>query len=85
MDKLRIGISACLVGHEFRYNGGHLSDGFINGALAPYVDWVTVCPEVEVGMGVPREEVRLVGDQAAPRAGGGGRARFLARRSAQPG
>ena len=66
-DRLRIGISACLVGHEVRYNGGHLSDGFINGALAPYVDWVTVCPEVEVGMGVPREEVRLVANPAAPR------------------
>lgn len=58
--KLRIGVSACLVGHEVRYNGGHLRDSGL-ASLTPYVEWVTVCPEVESGMGVPREEVNLIG------------------------
>ena len=64
--RLRIGVSSCLIGNNVRYNGGHLSDGFINNALEKYVEWVPVCPEVEAGMGVPREEVRLVGTAENP-------------------
>ncbi len=64
--RLRIGISSCLIGNNVRYNGGHLSDSFINNALERYVEWVPVCPEVEAGMGVPREEVRLVGTAENP-------------------
>jgi uncharacterized protein YbgA (DUF1722 family)/uncharacterized protein YbbK (DUF523 family) len=64
---VRLGISACLAGEEVRYNGGHLSDSFLMGTLANYVEWVTVCPEFEVGMGVPREEIRLVGSPDQPR------------------
>jgi uncharacterized protein YbbK (DUF523 family)/uncharacterized protein YbgA (DUF1722 family) len=57
---LRIGISTCLLGEEVRWDGGHKRDRFLTDVLAPYVEWVPVCPEVEVGMGTPREPVRLV-------------------------
>lgn len=59
--RLRIGISSCLLGDEVRFDGGHKRDQFLTQTLAPYVEWVRVCPEVEVGMGVPREPLRLVG------------------------
>jgi uncharacterized protein YbgA (DUF1722 family)/uncharacterized protein YbbK (DUF523 family) len=64
---VRLGISSCLAGEAVRYNGGHLSDSFLMGTLADHVEWVTVCPEFEVGMGVPREEIRLVGSPDDPR------------------
>jgi uncharacterized protein YbgA (DUF1722 family)/uncharacterized protein YbbK (DUF523 family) len=60
MTRLRIGISSCLLGDEVRFDGGHKRDAFLTQVLAPYVEWVRVCPEVEVGMGVPRETLRLV-------------------------
>lgn len=60
MSLLRIGISSCLLGDEVRFDGGHKRDLFLTKTLAPYVEWVRVCPEVEVGMGVPREPLRLV-------------------------
>jgi uncharacterized protein YbgA (DUF1722 family)/uncharacterized protein YbbK (DUF523 family) len=60
MTPLRIGISSCLLGDEVRFDGGHKRDAFLTDILAPFVEWVRVCPEVEVGMGVPRETVRLV-------------------------
>src|ERR1700681_2961844 len=57
--KVRIGISSCLLGQEVRYNGGHKRDDFLVGTLGPFVEWVAVCPEVEMGMGVPRPAIRL--------------------------
>ena len=60
MKPLRIGISSCLLGDEVRFDGGHKRDPFLTGTLGPFVEWVRVCPEVEVGMGVPRETLRLV-------------------------
>ena len=62
MKKLRIGISSCLLGDEVRFDGGHKRDMPLIEAFEPYVEWVRVCPEVESGMGVPREPVRLVRD-----------------------
>jgi len=59
-DQVRIGVSACLLGREVRFDGGHKRDRFLTDILAPFVEWVPVCPELEVGMGVPREPVRLV-------------------------
>lgn len=64
---VRLGISSCLLGEEVRYNGGHVKDDFLVNTLGQYVQWVPVCPEVEMGMGVPRENVRLVGDAEDPR------------------
>jgi len=60
MKPLRIGISSCLLGDQVRFDGGHKRDAFLSGTLAPFVEWVRVCPEVEVGMGVPRETLRLI-------------------------
>jgi uncharacterized protein YbgA (DUF1722 family)/uncharacterized protein YbbK (DUF523 family) len=57
---IRIGVSACLLGAEVRFDGQHKRDRFLTDELAPFVEWVSVCPEVEVGMGIPREAVRLV-------------------------
>lgn len=57
---LRIGVSSCLLGVQVRFDGQHKREPFCVEDLAPYVSWVSVCPEVEVGMGVPREPVRLV-------------------------
>ncbi len=64
---LRLGISTCLLGENVRYDGGHKLDRFLAHTLGEYVEWVPVCPEVETGMSVPREALRLVGDPQAPR------------------
>src|SRR5262245_32274649 len=66
-DTIRLGVSACLLGARVRYDGGHKRDAFLTGTLGPFVDWVPVCPELEIGLGVPRATLRLVGDQEAPR------------------
>ena len=64
---IRIGISSCLIGQEVRYDGGHRrSDDIVDG-LGRRVTFVPVCPEVESGMGVPRETLHLIGDPEAPR------------------
>jgi uncharacterized protein YbgA (DUF1722 family)/uncharacterized protein YbbK (DUF523 family) len=62
--RIRIGVSACLLGAKVRFDGQHKRDRFLVDELGPLVEWVSVCPEVEVGMGVPRESVRLVVDRA---------------------
>lgn len=64
---LRLGISRCLLGDEVRFDGGHKRDNFLTDVLGPYVEWIPVCPEVEAGLGTPREAMRLVGDPAHPR------------------
>ena len=63
----KIGISACLLGQEVRFDGGHKRDLFLADLFGKFVAWVAICPEVEVGMGVPRETLRLVGAPAQPR------------------
>jgi len=55
----RVGVSSCLLGEEVRFNGGHKRYRFLTDDLAPYVDWVPYCPEVEIGLGTPREPIRL--------------------------
>lgn len=64
---LKIGISQCLLGAEVRYDGGHKRNSFIVDLLGPYFSWVPVCPEVEAGMGVPREAVSLRSSEGGPR------------------
>lgn len=64
---LRLGISRCLLGDEVRFDGGHKRDSFLTEVLGNYVEWVPVCPEVEAGLGTPRESMRLVGDPRHPR------------------
>jgi uncharacterized protein YbgA (DUF1722 family)/uncharacterized protein YbbK (DUF523 family) len=65
--KLRLGISTCLLGEPVRYDGGHKRDPYLVHDLGRYVEWVPVCPEVECGLPVPRESMRLVGDAQHPR------------------
>lgn len=56
----RIGISRCLLGDEVRYDGGHKRDALLLSTLGALVEWVSICPEVEAGMGTPREAIDLV-------------------------
>jgi len=58
--KPRVGVSRCLLGDEVRYDGGHKRAAVLLDRLGPHVEWVPVCPEVEAGMGTPREPVHLV-------------------------
>ena len=69
-DKPRIGISACLLGAEVRYNGGHKESRLCSQVLGEHFDFVPLCPEVAIGLGTPRQPIRLVGDPEAPRAVG---------------
>ena len=62
MEKIKLGISSCLLGKKVRYDGGHKLDPFLTDTLGHYVEWVSVCPEVECGLPVPREAMRLVGN-----------------------
>ena len=64
---IRLGISRCLLRDEVRFDGGHKRDRFLADTLSRYVEWVPVCPEVEVGMGIPLEPIRLVGAADSPR------------------
>ena len=57
---IRIGISSCLLGERVRYDGGHKRAGYLVETLGRFVEWVGVCPEVEMGLGTPRETLRLV-------------------------
>ena len=67
MEKIRIGISRCLLGDKVRYDGGHKHDRYITDTLGQYFEWVPVCPEVEYGLPIPREAMRLVGNPDSPR------------------
>jgi uncharacterized protein YbgA (DUF1722 family)/uncharacterized protein YbbK (DUF523 family) len=66
-SKLKIGISSCLLGMNVRYDGGHKKDDFIINILGESADLIPVCPELEAGFGVPREEVRMVGSVYSPK------------------
>jgi uncharacterized protein YbgA (DUF1722 family)/uncharacterized protein YbbK (DUF523 family) len=66
-DRINIGISTCLTGENVRWNGGHARDRYLTDTLGLYVNYVPVCPEVECGMGVPRETLHLEGDPDNPR------------------
>jgi uncharacterized protein YbgA (DUF1722 family)/uncharacterized protein YbbK (DUF523 family) len=61
----RIGISSCLLGQKVRYDGGHKRDSFLVDTFGQFVEWVAVCPEVELGLGTPRDSLRLVQPAAA--------------------
>lgn len=66
IDRIRLGISTCLLGENVRYDGGHKRNRFLIETLGAYVDWMSVCPEVEMGLSTPRPPIRL------ERAEGGG-------------
>ena len=54
-----MGVSSCLLGEEVRFNGGHKRHRFLTDSLDPHVDWVPYCPEIQIGLGTPREAIRL--------------------------
>jgi len=58
-EPIRIGISSCLLGEEVRFDGGHKRDSFLVDTFGRWVEWVPVCPEVEIGLGTPRPTMRL--------------------------
>ena len=58
-EEIRIGISSCLLGEQVRYDGGHKHDRFITDTMGRFVTFVSVCPEMEIGLGTPRETLRL--------------------------
>jgi uncharacterized protein YbgA (DUF1722 family)/uncharacterized protein YbbK (DUF523 family) len=66
-DKIRLGISTCLLGENVRYDGGHKRDRFIIETLGQFVEFVPVCPEVECGLPIPRESMHLMGNPESPR------------------
>jgi uncharacterized protein YbgA (DUF1722 family)/uncharacterized protein YbbK (DUF523 family) len=67
MEKIKLGISTCLLGENVRYDGGHKLDRFLMDTLRQYVEYIPVCPEVECGLGVPRESMHLEGNPESPR------------------
>ena len=67
-SKIAIGISSCLLGEEVRFDGGHKRDAYINGTLNQCFEFVPVCPEVAIGLGTPRQPIRLVSTAAGVRA-----------------
>jgi len=67
---IRLGISSCLLGEQVRFDGGHKRDTFINEALGKFFEFIPVCPEVAIGLGIPRPPIRLIGDPDSPRAVG---------------
>jgi uncharacterized protein YbgA (DUF1722 family)/uncharacterized protein YbbK (DUF523 family) len=68
--RVKVGVSSCLLGQEVRYDGGHKRNGFVAVTLARFVDYVPLCPEVAIGLGIPRPTIRLVGDPLRPSAVG---------------
>jgi len=67
LTKIKLGISACLLGEKVRFDGGHKLDCFITETLGKFVEFVPVCPEVECGLGIPREAMHLVAAPDGPR------------------
>lgn len=66
--KPKIAISACLLGAQVRYNAGHKESRLCSQALSEHFEFVSLCPEVAIGLGIPREPIRLVGDPSQPQA-----------------
>ncbi|NRA46157.1 MAG: DUF1722 domain-containing protein [Oligoflexales bacterium] len=65
-SKIKIGTSSCLLGQKVRFDGQHKYHWYINEILGKYFEYVPICPEAEVGMGIPRKTVRLVGPLKNP-------------------
>ncbi len=66
-EKICIGVSSCLLGEEVRWNGEHKQHRYTKDILGRFFTWIPICPEMEVGMGVPRETVSLYGDPENPK------------------
>jgi len=66
-NKIRVGVSACLLGARVRFDGGHKRNRYVDEVLRDYFEFVPFCPEVAIGLGTPRQPIRLVGAQGSPR------------------
>ena len=66
--RIRLAVSSCLLGEKVRFDGGHKRNTYMTEALAAYFYWVPMCPEMAIGMGVPREPIRLIKTQQGLRA-----------------
>lgn len=66
-EPIRVGISACLLGAEVRFDGGHKRDRYLTDVIGPMVEWLPVCPELEVGLGIPRPVIQLQGGELGDR------------------
>ena len=64
--KIKVGISSCLLGNEVRFDGGHKHSKMCSAELSRYFDFVAECPEVGIGLGIPRKPIRLIGDVKSP-------------------
>ena len=62
-----LGVSSCLMGELVRFDGGHCQDRFLTDHLGPFVEFVRVCPEAELGLGIPRPSMRLEAAEGGPR------------------
>ncbi len=70
MSKILLGVSQCLLGDQVRYDGSHKRNRFLTEVLSQYVDYRPVCPEVAIGMGIPRKPIRLVASDGETRVKG---------------
>jgi uncharacterized protein YbgA (DUF1722 family)/uncharacterized protein YbbK (DUF523 family) len=66
-EPIRIGVSTCLLGQKVRFDGGHKRNHYLNDVLGRWMAWVPVCPEVEIGLGIPRPTIRLEHARPTPR------------------
>jgi len=66
-SRIKIGVSSCLLGEKVRWDGNHKQDAVVKNQLGRIFEWVPTCPEVEIGMGIPREAVHLTGSSKSPR------------------
>jgi uncharacterized protein YbgA (DUF1722 family)/uncharacterized protein YbbK (DUF523 family) len=64
-EAIRIGISSCLLGQKVRFDGGHKRDRYLTDVLGRWMTWVPICPELEIGLGIPRPTIRLEGSAQA--------------------
>lgn len=65
--KIPVGISSCLLGENVRYNGGHTQSRFCLNNLSRVFEFSSYCPEVAIGLGIPREPIRMIGPLESPR------------------
>lgn len=65
--RLTLGVSGCLLGEKVRFDGGHKRSNFIVTILQDYADFISMCPEVAIGLGIPRPAIHLIGDSSNPR------------------
>ena len=63
VEKIKVGISSCLLGNKVRFDGGHKQSKYCVEVLSQYFDFQTLCPEMAIGLGSPRKAIRLIRDE----------------------